>query len=276
VGRILLAALLVYLAMTVSWLARTIVNEEAARSWSFERGVADSINTLVHYAVITLGIIFGLGALGVELQNFAIVAGAVGVGIGFGLQTVVNNFVSGLILLFERPVRVGDTVEIEGEWGTIKKIGLRSTVVITFTQSELIVPNADLVSQKVTNWTLTNPVTRVPVNVGVAYGSDVQKVLQILTEAGAAHPSVSKAPAPAALFMGFGDSSLDFELRIWVDDISSRLVARSAVLAEIDRRFREEGIEIPFPQRDLNIRTLDPAVARAVLSPAGGDHSSRT
>ncbi len=147
-------------------------------------------------------------------------------------------------------------------------------MVITFTQSELIVPNADLVSQKVTNWTLTNPVTRVAVNVGVAYGSDVQKVLEILTEAGATHPSVSKAPAPAALFMGFGDSSLDFELRIWVDDIVSRLVARSAILAEIDRRFREEGIEIPFPQRDLNIRTLDPAVAQAILSPARTDQSS--
>ncbi|CAN5736591.1 hypothetical protein BH23GEM6_BH23GEM6_06920 [soil metagenome] len=267
VGRMLLAALLVYLALTASWLARTLVTEEAAHSWSFERGVADSINALVHYAVITLGVIFGLGALGVELQNFAIVAGALGVGIGFGLQTVVNNFVSGLILLFERPVRVGDTVEIDGEWGTIKKIGLRSTVVVTFTQAELIVPNADLVSQKVTNWTLTNPVTRLATPVGVAYGSDIQKVLKILVESAAVHTSVVAQPKPIALFVGFGDNSLDFELRVWVGDVASRFYVRSDILAEIDRRFREEAIEIPFPQRDLHIRSVDPKVARAALIP---------
>jgi potassium-dependent mechanosensitive channel len=268
VGRLLLAGVLIYLAYTVSWLMRTLVQVEVSRGWNLERGVAESINTLVHYAVITLGVLFGLGALGVELQNFAIVAGALGVGIGFGLQTVVNNFVSGLILLFERPVRVGDTVEVDGEWGTIKKIGLRSTVVVTFTQAELIVPNADLVSQKVTNWTLTNPVTRLGLPVGVAYGSDITRVLQILVEAGSLHPAVAKDPPPSALFIGFGDSSLDFELRIWITDIASRLIAKSAILAEIDARFRAEGIEIPFPQRDLHIRSVDPAVARSVLSPA--------
>lgn len=266
-GRVLLAVLLVYLALTASWLARTLVNEQVSRGWALERGVADSIITLVHYAVITVGVFMALGALGVELQNFAIVAGALGVGIGFGLQTVVNNFVSGLILLFERPVRVGDTVEMEGEWGTIKKIGLRSTVVTNFTQAEVIVPNADLVSQKVTNWTLTNPVTRVTMPVGVAYGSDVQKVLEILVEAGSVHPSIATEPSPMALFMGFGDNSLDFELRVWVTDVVSRLPARSVVLAEIDRRFREAKIEIPFPQRDLHIRSVAPDVARAVLSP---------
>jgi potassium-dependent mechanosensitive channel len=271
IGRIIVAGVLVYLALTVSWLVRTLVQVEIGRGWNLERGVAESINMLVHYAVITLGIIFALGALGVELQNFAIVAGALGVGIGFGLQTVVNNFVSGLILLFERPVRVGDTVEIDGEWGTIKKIGLRSTVVVTFTQAELIVPNGDLVSQKVTNWTLTNPVTRVGIPVGVAYGSDIQRVLAILVEAGRAHPSIAGDPAPSALFIGFGDNSLDFELRIWVSDIAARLPARGAVLAEIDRHFREEGIEVPFPQRDLHIRSVDPAIARAMLSPRQGE-----
>jgi potassium-dependent mechanosensitive channel len=268
VGRILAAVVLVYLALTVSWLARTLVNEEASRGWHMERGVADSIGTLVHYAVITLGVLFALGALGVELQNFAIVAGALGVGIGFGLQNVVNNFVSGLILLFERPVRVGDTVEVDGEWGTIKKIGLRSTIVVTFTQAELIVPNGELVAQKVTNWTLTNPVTRLAIPVGVAYGSDVKRVMEILCEAGSVHPAVSANPAPNALFIGFGDSSLDFELRIWVTDIASRLIARSAVLTEIDRRFREEKIEIPFPQRDLHVRSVDAGAAALVRGPA--------
>jgi potassium-dependent mechanosensitive channel len=264
VGRILFAALLVYLAVLASWLARTLVSTELSAGWQFERGVAESINALVHYSVITLGILLGLSALGLQLQNFAIVAGALGVGIGFGLQNVVNNFVSGLILLFERPVRVGDTVEIAGEWGTIKKIGLRSTVVITFTQSELIVPNGDLVSEKVTNWSLSNPVTRMAIPVGVAYGSDVERVLQILRETGGAHPAVVDDPPPMALFTAFGDNSLDFELRIWVKEIPARLIARSAVLAEIDRRFREEGIEIPFPQRDLHVRSIDAEVVRSL------------
>jgi potassium-dependent mechanosensitive channel len=267
VGRILFAGVLVYLAATASWLARAVVSARVTHGWGVERGVAESINALVHYAVITLGVLLALGALGMELQNFAIVAGALGVGIGFGLQNVVNNFVSGLILLFERPVRVGDTVEIGEEWGTIKKIGLRSTVVVTFSQSELIVPNGDLVSEKVTNWTLSNPVTRLAIPVGVAYGSDVQMVLQILVEAAPAHPAVVEEPAPVALFTGFGDSSLDFEVRVWVREIAARLPAKSAVLAEIDRRFREEGIEIPFPQRDLHLRSVDAKAARALVPP---------
>jgi potassium-dependent mechanosensitive channel len=268
IGRILFAVIVVYLALTASWLARTVVSTRIASGWGLERGVAESINALVHYAVITLGVLLALGALGVELQSFAIVIGALGVGIGFGLQNVVNNFVSGLILLFERPVRVGDTVEIAGEWGTIKKIGLRSTVVVTFSQSELIVPNGDLVSEKVTNWSLTNPVTRLAIPVGVAYGSDVQKVLRILVESARAHPSVADEPQQMALFTGFGDSSLDFELRVWVREIAARLPAKSAVLAEIDRRFREEEIEIPFPQRDLHLRSVDAGAARTMLPPA--------
>lgn len=266
-GRVLFAVVLVYLASTASWLARTVVTTEVARARGFERGVAESINSLLHYAVITLGVLLALGALGVELQSFAIVIGALGVGIGFGLQNVVNNFVSGLILLFERPVRVGDTVEIGGEWGTIKKIGLRSTVIVTVQRSEMIVPNGDLVSEKVTNWTLTDPTTRVTIPVGVAYGSDVQAVLQILLETARAHPAIVAEPRPVAIFSGFGESSLDFELRIWINDVDQRLVAKSAVLAEIDRRFREARIEIPFPQRDLHLRSVDAGVAATILPP---------
>jgi potassium-dependent mechanosensitive channel len=264
VGRILFAAVLVYVAALASWLVRTLVSTELSRGRQFERGVAESINALVHYSVVTLGILLALGALGVELQNFAIVAGALGVGIGFGLQNIVNNFVSGLILLFERPVRVGDTVEIGGEWGTIKKIGLRSTVVVTFTQSELIVPNGDLISEKVTNWSLSNPITRMAIPVGVAYGSDVQRVLEILRGTAGAHPAIIDDPKPVGLFTGFGDNSLDFELRIWIREIPARVEAKSAVLSEIDRRFREEGIEVPYPQRDLHLRSVDPGVVRAL------------
>ncbi|CAN5726019.1 hypothetical protein BH23GEM5_BH23GEM5_06700 [soil metagenome] len=276
VGRVVIAWVVVYLAMLGSWITRTFIRSEVSPRWDLDRGVGESISTLLHYLLLTLGVLFALGALGVELQNFAIIAGALGVGIGFGLQNVVNNFVSGLILLFERPVRVGDIVVVGGEWGTIKKIGLRSTIVVTFDQSEMIVPNGDLVSEKVTNWTLSNPITRVVLPVGVAYGSDVQRVLQILREAAVAHPGVLAEPAPQALFVAFGDSALDFELRVWVKELLLRPQVKSTILAEVDHRFRAAGIEIPFPQRDLHLRSVDSGVVEALLRgrPARGDGES--
>jgi potassium-dependent mechanosensitive channel len=265
VGRLLLGALAVYLAVLVSWLLRTLVQSEVYRRWDFDRGVGDAINRLVHYALVTIGFIFALAALGVELQNFAIIAGALGIGIGFGLQNVVSNFVSGLILLFERPVRVGDTVVVDGEWGTIRKIGLRSTIMLTFDQSEMIVPNADLVSEKVVNWTLSNPVARVIIPVGVAYGSDVEETMTILRAAGMAHDAVLPEPPPQVLFVAFGDSSLDFELRVWVREIRQRLEVRSAILREVEQQLGRAGIEIPFPQRDLHVRTVTAPAAAALL-----------
>jgi potassium-dependent mechanosensitive channel len=261
VGRVLLGIAAVYLTLVVSWLVRTFVQSEVYRRWDFDRGVGESINALVHYSLIIIGVMVALAILGVELQNFAIIAGALGIGIGFGLQNVVSNFAAGLILLFERPVRVGDTVVVGGEWGTIRKIGLRSTVMLTFDQSEMIVPNADLVSEKVVNWTLSTPVARIILPVGVAYGSSIARVLAILTESGTAHDAVLPDPPPQALFVGFGESSLDFELRVWVKQIRQRLEVRSVVLMEVERRFAEAGIEIPFPQRDLHVRSIDPAAA---------------
>jgi potassium-dependent mechanosensitive channel len=264
IGRILFAFALVYAAVLASWTVRTFVASEVVPRWDLERGVGDSITAVIHYLVIAIGVLFALGALGVHLQNFAIVAGALSLGIGFGLQNIVNNFVSGIILLFERPVRVGDTVVIDGEWGTIKKIGLRSTVVETFDRSEMIVPNGDLVSEKVINWTLSNPIARLALPIGVAYGSPVASVLQILKEAATAHPAVLEEPSPQALFVGFGDNSLDFELRLWVRELRLRLEVKSLVLEELDRRFRDAGIGIPFPQRDLHLRSLDPAIVEAL------------
>jgi len=268
IGRILLGGLAVYTAVLASWLVRNVAKSEVYGRWDFDRGVGDSISKLIHYLLITAGVLVALGVLGVELRNFAIIAGALGIGIGFGLQNVVSNFASGLILLFERPVRVGDTVIVADEWGTITKIGLRSTIMTTLDQSEMIVPNTDLVSEKVVNWTLSNPTARVIMDVGVAYGTDIASVLGILREAGMAHETTLADPPPEALFMGFGDSSLDFQLRVWVKEIQSRLQVRSTILIEIERRFRESGIEIPFPQRDLHVRSVDAEVARR-LTPDG-------
>jgi len=254
---------LVYLAISFSWFLRTFARSEVYPRWEFERGVGDSINTLLHYVLITVGFFIALSALGVQLRNFAIIAGALSVGIGFGLQNVVNNFVSGLILLFERPVRVGDTIRLEDELGIVSKIGLRSTTVTTLDQAEVIVPNADLISEKVTNWTLTNAVARAVIPVGVAYGSNISRVLEILTEVAGENADVLPEPKPMVLFTEFADSSLEFEVRVWVRELRLRMFVRSAMLAEIDKRFRAEGIEIPFPQRDLHVRSVDASLLEA-------------
>ena len=185
---------------------------------------------------------------------------ALGVGIGFGLQGVVNNFVSGLILLFERPVRVGDYIETVGNWAEIKRIGLRSTTVQTFDQADVIIPNADLVTNQVTNWTLSNRRVRLIIPVGVAYGSDVPLVIETLVACSIENAKVAKTPPPQVLFLSFGESSLDFELRVWVLDADDRLLAKSELHQEIDRRFQEANIEIAFPQRDLHLRSVDESV----------------
>jgi small-conductance mechanosensitive channel len=167
---------------------------------------------------------------------------ALGVGIGFGLQTIVNNFVCGLILLFERPLRVGDTIELGGKLAKIAKIGLRATTVRTGDQANVIVPNADLITSQVTNWTLVDRHARSIIPVGVTRGSDVPLVMQTLRECALAHPGVLKSPEPQILFRGFGDSSRNFELRVWVADVDNRLQVESDLQQDIDRRFRQAGI----------------------------------
>lgn len=254
-SQVVLGAAAVYLAFLLSGVLRALLDEELAERRELEPGVADAVKTLLHYALVVVGFAVGLALLGFDLSSFAIVAGALGVGIGFGLQNVVNNFISGLILLFERPVRVGDVVIVDGQWATIKKIGLRSTQVTTFDVSEIIVPNADLISEKVTNWTLSSKVTRVTVPIGVAYGSDLETVFRILEEVAAADPRVVADPPPLILFVAFGDSALEFEVRIWVESVEHRLAARSDILRQIDRRFREAGVTVPFPQRDVHLHS---------------------
>lgn len=201
-----------------------------------------------------------ISLLGFELTKFTIILSALGVGIGFGLQSVVNNFVSGLILLFERPVREGDTIEIGGMWAEVKRIGLRATTIQTFDQADLIVPNADLTTQQVINWTLSSRQVRLIIPVGVAYGSDVGLVFDTLLACAKENPRVSKIPEPEVLFLKFGESSLEFELRVWVDDAFYRLILKSELHREIDRRFREANIVIAFPQRDLHLKSVDKSI----------------
>jgi small-conductance mechanosensitive channel len=209
---------------------------------------------------VFLGFLLAVSTLGFDVTKLTIMLSALGVGIGFGLQGVVNNFVSGLILLFERPVRTGDYVEVGGTWAEIKRIGLRATTVQTFDNADLIIPNGDLVNNQVTNWTLSSRKVRLTVQVGVAYGSNVSLVMEILMACADENSMVSKTPEPQVLFLNFGESSLDFELRVLVLDTDQRLLAKSELHQEIDRRFREANIEIAFPQRDLHLRSVDESV----------------
>lgn len=254
---VLLGIAALYGASQISWLLQTVCETQIFYRESVDRGVLDAIKRLIHYGVILVGVLVALSVLGMNLQHFVVILGALGVGIGFGLQDIVNNFLSGIILLFERPIKVGDGILVDGEYGTVKYIGLRSTIVETLDQSELIVPNAQMISQKVTNWTLSTRRVRVVIAVGVAYGSPVDDVLQILTEVSTAHPDVLTDPAPSPIFVAFGASSLDFELRVWIGNIDGRPRIKSELLQQIDARFRDADIQIPFPQRDLHLRSVD-------------------
>jgi small-conductance mechanosensitive channel len=257
---ILLVALVLYLTLMVSWFIQAFVESQLLRKKRVDRGVRDAVKKLSHYALILIGFLVAISMAGIDLKNFTILAGAFGIGIGFGLQDIVNNFVSGLILLFERPVKVGDTIMVGETWGVIHNIGMRSTVVETLDSSEIIVPNSQMISEKVTNWTLSSSVTRIVIPVGVKYGTDMRQVLSILEQVANDHPEVVETPPPSAIFTDFGDSSLNFDLRVWVKDVMVRFKVRSQIGIAIVDEFHAAGIEIPFPQRDLHLRSVEPGI----------------
>jgi len=267
IGLVLAAVAILYGSFIVSWAIQTVFMEEVLRRRQVELGVRMSMARLVHYFLILVGFMIALSALGFDLKNITILGGALGIGIGFGLQTVVSNFVCGLILLFERPLKVGDVIELDGQRGQVKNLGLRATVVLTNDQAEVVVPNTDLISNQVTNWTLADRQMRLTIPVGVAYGSDVALVMKTLAEIAEENTLVLKDPAPQILFSALGASSLDFDFRVWLSDYNDRRRVQSGLLVEIDRRFRELDIEIPFPQSDLHLRSVDPPVT-ASLQPA--------
>ena len=254
---VVMMIMVIYLTSLISWVIQAFADSQIMTPSKMDIGVKESFKRLTHYGLFTVGFLVAVNMAGLDLQKFTILAGALGVGIGFGLQNIVNNFVSGLILLFERPVKVGDVINIDQDWGTIKKIGLRSTIFETFDRAEIIVPNADLVSHKVTNWTFSSKIVRVSLSVGVAYGSPLEKVIGVLSRAAREHPDVSSYPEPDTVFEEFGNSSINFKLRFWIHTIDDRVKIRSEVAVNVDRLFRELGIEIPFPQRDLHLRSID-------------------
>jgi small-conductance mechanosensitive channel len=262
IGWVLTAVTVVYVTFLLSWMVQSLLLKEVLPKRRVTKGVQVSISKLVHYAILLVGFLVGLRVLGFDMTNMAILGGAVGVGVGFGLQAIINNFASGLILLFERPIKVGDSVQLGTDWGEVKNMGLRATVIQTYDSAEIVVPNSDLITNRVTNWTLTGRRVRLRVPVGVAYGSNVTRVVALMLQCATENARVLRTPAPQVLFLQFGDSSLNFELRAWVAEFDIHLEVKSELNMAIDKLFQQHGIEIPFPQRDLHLRSVDtPAVA---------------
>ena len=258
-GRILWALLIFGTIIILSSWIRSQLENNWLKMTTMGQGARDALVTIMGYILFLIAILAGLSAAGFNFSNIAIIAGALSVGIGFGLQNIVNNFVSGLILLFERPIRKGDWIEVGGTEGYVKDIHIRSTKIQTFDRSDVIVPNSELISNQVTNWVLSNKTGRAIIPVGVAYGTDTEKVRDILLSIAEENSDVAKVgsmPKPKVLFREFGDSSLNFELRVFLHNVDSRLGVISDINFAIDKAFKEEGIEIPFPQRDLHVKSL--------------------
>ena len=220
-------------------------------------GIRHSLKTAIGYLGLVIAAALAISALGLDLSNLAIIAGALSLGIGFGLQNVVNNFVSGLILLVERPVKVGDWVVIGTNEGYVKRINVRATELETFQRSSVIIPNSELLSSPVINWTHKDTNARVDIPVGVAYGSDIDLVRDTLIECARQHPNCSENPEPFVLFQNLGDSSLDFGLRLYVAHADQSFRVASDVRFAIVKAFEEKGIQIPFPQRDLHLHAVE-------------------
>ncbi|MGB3209190.1 MAG: mechanosensitive ion channel domain-containing protein [Desulforhopalus sp.] len=281
-GFFLTVIFVVYGAILASKAVQTLLLKKILPRYGAAKGVQLSITRLAHYAILTIGFLIMLRVLGFQLNQLALLGGALGVGIGFGLQAIVNNFASGLILLFERPIKVGDTIQLGSDIGEVKHLGLRATIIQTFDNAEIVVPNSDLITGQVTNWTLGERRVRIRIPVGVAYGTDVEQVLNILLSCAKANPVVLSSPKPIALFLAFGNSSLDFELRVWISEFLDKMQVLSELNQDIENEFAIQNIEIPFPQTDLHLRSVDETAAarmhgtspfkqQGLAEPAGAD-----
>ena len=225
---------------------------------AIEEGHKYVVETAVEYVIIITGLAIGLESAGLNLSSLALLGGALGIGVGFGLQPIVNNFVSGMVLLFEGPVRVGDRIELAQLNGDVIKIGARSTWVRTNDNIIVVMPNSEFVVKPVVNWTATDRQVRFSLSVGVGYGSDPEQVRNVLLRVAAQNPDVLSQPAPDVIFTEFGDSSLNFDLRFWtVAKVQTPVILKSDLYFAIFRVFKESGIEIPFPQRDLHLRSAN-------------------
>lgn len=251
---ILSATFALLLALLITRMGQRWLQTQLLPRTALEPSLQLSIATIFGYVGVITAITLALGSLGIDLQKIALIAGALSVGIGFGLQAIVSNFVSGLILLAERPIRVGDSIVVKGEEGWVRRIRVRATEIETFDRASVIVPNSELITGVVKNWTHANTMGRIVVRVGVGYDSDPERVREILTAIATEHPQVLKTPPPRAFLVAFGDSALDFELRCVVSDVENGMAVKSDLHFALLARFRAAGIEIPYPQTDVRLK----------------------
>lgn len=257
---IVLGFFILWLTIQISGMVRTFFETEAGLRDRMRKGAPGAVSLILRITIITIGFLVAFAAAGLQMDKLAILLGALGVGIGFGLQNIFNNLVSGIILAFERPIKEGDIIEVGPLLGIVREIGIRSSVIRTYDGSEVIVPNGNLISNELINWTRTDMRRRAEVLVGVAYGTDPQRVIDLLLETVNACDRVLNHPEPVALFVGFGESSLDFRLLFWLADADIRLQIQSEVAVLVNRAIVEAGITIPFPQRDLHVKTVDQTI----------------
>jgi len=253
-AKVLVGIAVLIAASVVSRVARSVVRRGVLSRMKVDPGVEFVFLRVLHFAILTAGVLVAMAVVGIEMTSLAVLGGTLGVGLGFGLRNIADNFVSGVIMLLERPINVGDRVTVGDSWGEVRAINLRSTVLLTPDNVSLIVPNSEFVSGRVTNWSHGDPKVRVHVPVGVAYGSDVPLVRQTLLNVAAADDGILSSPRPEVWFTGFADSALTFELLVWIGDPRRQPQTVSRLNYAIDDAFRAADIHIPFPQHDVYVK----------------------
>lgn len=236
------------------FLKNKILNKILSR-FNIDSGLQFALGRITHYIIVTVGAVFAFQFIGIDLSGLAVILGFLSVGIGFGLQNITSNFISGLILLLERPIKVGDRVTVNETEGDVENINMRSTTIRTLNNISIIVPNSDFISSPVINWSHGDSKIRVDLDIGVSYNSDLDLVIKVLKEIALNNKDVLKWPEPEVHLREFGDSAWNMKLRVWIPDPKKHYYVRSEINCEIVRKFRENNIEIPFPQRDLHLRS---------------------
>jgi len=242
-----------------SFVVQRLLTAHLRKTSNLNHAVIYSLNRIIHYIFVVLGVVLGAQCVGLNFGTLAVVFGFLGVGIGFGLQNITSNFISGLILLLERPIAVGDLIKHEDSIAEVISINMRATIIRTFDHVTIVVPNSKFIENDVLNWSMDDPKVRLHCPVGVAYGTDTQKVKNILLSIADQHKDVLKDPKPEVRFLGFGDSSLNFDLLIWTGDPSTQRIISSDINFMIDQAFKDNNIRIPFPQRDIHLQ-MTPAI----------------
>jgi potassium-dependent mechanosensitive channel len=255
-GSIIFFFIVIWISIVIARLISFMMGEEVLLHFKVSRSISYTFSLLLKSVLIAVGFFIALSITGINLSEISILMGAFGVGIGFGMQNIFNNLMSGLILIFERSIKIGDMVEIGSSLGEVKSISLRASVILTLDGAEIVVPNGKLISEELINWTLSAGYRRVEVPLGVAYGTDPHKVIEIIEEVAHQHPDVIDFPKPDGNFTGFGESSLDFLIYFWITDILKINIIKSDIALQIHDKLKEAGITIPFPQRDLYIKEL--------------------